>query len=396
MKQFLLLALIALCVPGITRAQAVFGDGSDGAFTAVGATNLVTPNTTLTASSAPGATVLSVNSTSGFASGQEVLIIQFQGNANAGRYEFRKIASVGASTITLTTGTVNPFDSTGDARVIKVWQYTTLNVPISTTLSSTAPALAIRARDGATLNGYIFMSGRGFPGGGIVGGGHGQQGVSYGGSTGGNSSANLGGGGGGEGGGGIGSAGGGGGSYGTVGTSSSAAGATSPASAGAVYGADFPARMYLGSGGGGGGAVLLGPMTEGGAGGGIVYLASPTVTIGANGGILNEGEFGEDGVDSSLSGKSGGGGGSGGSIFITVSSTASVVNNGGLSAFRGDRGEVPSSPTFAVANGGHGGNGRIHINGTISGPGVVVPAATFGPGEPPVAAAAQGGWAEYE
>ena len=48
------------------------------------------------------------------------------------------------------------------------------------------------------------------------------------------------------------------------------------------------------------------------------------------------------------------------------------------------------------AKGGHGGNGRIHINGTISGPGVVVPAATFGPGEPPVAAAAQGGWAEYE
>jgi hypothetical protein len=395
MKSICLFALIALCVPGITQAQAVFGDGSDGAFNPVGTTSLVTPNTTLSSSATAGTTTLNVNSTSGFVAGQEVLIIQFQGASNAGRYEFRKIGSVGASSITLTAPTVNPFDSAGDARVIKVWQFTTINVPGSATVSSTAPVLAMRAQTSMVLNGLLDMTARGFPGGGIVGGGHGQSGVSYGGGSSGSTSANFGGGGGGEGGGGVGSSGGGGGSYGSAGFASSAAGAASAADAGGVYGADFPSRMYLGSGGGGGGAVVLGPMTEGGDGGGIIYVASPTLTIGGGGGMRTEGQRGEDGVDSALAGKSGGGGGAGGSIFVTISSTSTIVNGGALSALRGLRGLVPSLPTFAVANGGDGGNGRIHINGTISG-GAVVPSATFGPGEPPLAASVEGAWSSYE
>jgi len=396
MKMIRFLALIALCVPGITQAQAVFGDGSDGSYAPVGLTTLTTPNTTLSASSAPGATTLNVSSTSGFVAGQEVLIIQFRGGANAGRYEFRKIASVGAGTISLTTPTVNPFDATADARVIKVWNFTTVNLATGTAVSSSAPVLAMRAQTGIVVNGFLDMSSRGFPGGGIVGGGHGQSGVSYDGGSSGSTGANFGGGGGGEGAGGTGSGGGGGGAYGTAGSSGSAAGVATGGAAGGVYGADFPARMYLGSGGGGGGAVILGPMTEGGDGGGIIYLASPTLTVGSIGGIFVDGGDGEDGVDSSLSGKSGGGGGAGGSIFVTVSSTSSITNNGTLSAFRGDRGTVPSSPTFAVANGGNGGNGRIHINGTVVGAGSITPSATFGPGEPPLAASADGAWSSYE
>lgn len=380
----------ALLLPAFLPGQvAVFGDGSDGALSASGATSIAQATNRLSAAVSAGSTVLPLMSTADLSAGNEVLLVTIQGTG-AGQHEFAHISSVGASDITLTAGIANSYASGTDTRVVRVYHYSSVSVASGGTLYSAGPVLAFRSAGAVTLDGSLSAGGNlyasGLGGGGPLPGGSGQQGASINGNGTASTAANDGGGGGGTGGTATGAGGGGGGGYGTAGAAGSTNNFVTGGSGGGVYGATFPTAWFTGSGGGGGGAVLSG-MTSGGKGGGLIVVYAPSVTVSGTGSIDADGEAGEDGTDSFVSGKSGGGGGSGGSIFLHTSVAGGLSNGGTIHSLGGAGGGLVGSAGASVGFGGAGGSGRVHVDGSISGAGSISPSATTGPGEPVPAAA---------
>jgi hypothetical protein len=314
--------------------------------------------------------------------GDEVLLINLQGtaaaNANVGRYEFLRVQSVQADTVTFTTlktrvygeGASNDLGlgtSSSSQRVLlqRVPNYADVTVPAGVSLTAqrwdgtVGGVFYLRAHGTMTLEGAITMNGLGYWGGAATttASATGSQGETYTGFGSSASTPNQGGGGGGQGDScaGYGTSGGGGGHRlaGNNGT------ATCSGEGGLVYG--DATRATLGSGGGSGGMDNVTgdnpPGGRGGYGGGFVGVSVNTLT---GGGLIEaDGSEGEGDTGAPCNGSSttscwdfsgAGGGGAGGSVYLYR-----LVNNfsGGAYANGGDGGDG------ADATAGEGGNGAV-------------------------------------
>lgn len=146
----------------------------------------------------PSATSLTVSSTTGFAAGNKILIIQMQGATvnpitytsafgnitninNAGNYETATIASVAGSTINLSNALTRTYTPSGNVQIVSVPQYNA-GVTVTGTLTaaawngSTGGVLALEscgsgANGTITLNADIDVNNKGFRPGIINGGG---------------------------------------------------------------------------------------------------------------------------------------------------------------------------------------------------------------------------------
>ena len=343
---------------GTTAPFGVFGTGADGDLTVTNGQTIYTDNTrsALAATANSGQSNLALASSSGFANGQEVLVVQVQGTG-AGNYEFGTIASIASNTLGLSKNLTNIFTVGGNskAQVIRVLQYHDLTVQSGGTLTahpwdgSTGGIVAFRASGTVTVSGTISADGKGFRGGGQgTSNGQALQGEYYGGIGGYSYSANYGAGGGGKQ---PDGAAGGGGGYATVGGTGGQRQSGTPGIGGGTYGVSDLSTIYFGSGGG---TACAGIFLPSGIGGGIVYISGAKLTVTgtiSSNGMNGTGEAGNSG---------GGGGGAGGSIFIKGKDNTLGTN---LIAVAGGAGGVASG-----INGGAGGNGRIRIEyGTMTG-----------------------------
>jgi cellulose synthase/poly-beta-1,6-N-acetylglucosamine synthase-like glycosyltransferase len=387
----------------LQRAHATIsgtGNGADGAITISSTTNCQTtaiasgrtqPDCFMTyvnGTSNSGQTTLNVNSTTGIASGDEILITGILGTQQ-GNYEIQSVSSVTSSTITVGANLANTYTFTSGSQetmVVRVPQYTnvtinsggTLTVSAYSSSSHVGGVLALMATGTLTVNtgGTIKLDGLGFAGGSSPTGGAGSAGssgitTSNGGSavagnngsgpgdgTGGGAGGNPGNGAtintGPDGGGGAGGTGGGGGggAYGAAGsgggagtsgtgggggnanTSGGSGSAGSAGGAGSSYGLASLSKMYFGSGGGSGASGAGG---AGGASGG---------GTGANGG----------------NGGNGGAGGTGGGIgYISVEtfimSGTGTISSAGSAGRNGNSGSAGSNASSSDGGGGGGAPG---------------------------------------
>ncbi len=350
------------------------GDGSDGTLSVVTPTTLTPTSTPVVADVMVGGKSLRVISTTGFATGNEVLIIDMQG-ADAGHYEFARLSGTTSTTLTLAAGVTAVIRGATDrVQVVRVLRYDALTVAAGQTLSTstwngaTGGVAAIRVAGTATIAGTLVASERGFRGGaGDPGGracGAAAQGESPTGVGGRSTAANGGGGGGGGGGvyccGGPGqSPGGGGGAYGAGGATGT--GASGIGVGGGAYGVATLVTMFAGAGGGGGGGNCDVASGGGGAGGAVLYLAATTLAV--TGGVTADGAQGLNGGGYEGSGA----GGAGGTVYLagrTMTATAGrITASGGASNSSGS------------GTGGAGGVGRVRIEcATLNG--VACPAAS--------------------
>ncbi len=324
-----------------------------------------------------GTASFNVENSSGFAAGDEVLVMQMDQTPQAGNYELKTIASISGNTITLTTPLDNTFTSGAfdtqapgarAAQLVKVIRFATSVVVGSGDSVRPAPwdgtrggVLAMRVAGQLTVAGTIDASGRGLRG--AVAGGtvpcnnmpsiDNPAGESIFG-TGIRVTSNVGSGGG-AGNSGVcgtaGGAGGGGGGYGAAGTAGDAGGPQVAGQGGAVIGTPDLTRIFLGSGGGSGGSHDVGTAGGGGSGGGSIVLFANAFTI-AGGTVQADGASGTGGVAPA----GGGGGGSGGSVYI--SSPGNVDLGSGRVSANGGAGGIGTG-----AHGGGGGAGRIRVRG---------------------------------
>ena len=328
-----------------------------------------------------------------FAAGQHVFLHQTQAaSGSVGFYEFGIVASVSGTTLTLTAPLTNTYvtDGTHHAQVVRVPQYTTVNVAAGGTLTASAwngttgGILVLEATSSVTVAGTVTMDGNGFRGtrnatcgvhniAGIAGESQLGVGVQGPGTVGG--PANGGGGAGGSRGQDCGEGGGGG--YGAVGNPGgprTQCGTGSPAgcsasvndgTGGAAIGVANLASVVLfgGAGGEGGHDEDGGYAGDGGDGGGLIFIRSNT--LGVTGTISSAGTAGGSGVNTCGDGcgMGGGGGGAGGAIrFNTLVSAA--LGSSRITATGAAGG------TCTCGGGGNGGNGSV---GRI---GVLAPAAS--------------------
>lgn len=188
LERVLVRSFIAVCF--LIGGMTAFGQipGRDGAKTISGSETINT-YTRLTNSPGIGATQLRVSSYAGFAAGDLILIYQAQGATldwatnsasygsvtnynNAGRYEFHEIASLQSpNRINLTSGLQYAYTSGGAAQVVRIPQYTTLNVPAGTSIipqawnGQTGGIIAATVQYTATIDGSVNANGAGFRGG---------------------------------------------------------------------------------------------------------------------------------------------------------------------------------------------------------------------------------------
>jgi hypothetical protein len=359
-------------------STSVWGTGADGDLTVSAGQTIYTDNTrsALSTTAASGQPSLTLSSASGFAVGQEVLIIQMQG-IGAGTYEFGMIAGISGNIITLGVNLSYSYDSDGSspAQVLRVYQYHNVTVQSDGVLTahawdgSTGGVVAFRASGTITETGTISANGQlGGTGAGSAGGtgigfrggqakpanGNQQPGQAFtgegsGGASEAQTSANFSGGGGGY----------------TSGYDGGSGGGGSHASAGGngvYWNTSLPgigATLLTGTsdlttmtfGGGGGGAAIdgSGDVGAGGGGGGIVFITGSSVIV--TGSITTNGGAGGNAF------YGGGGGGAGGSILIKAKIATlgtnlitAIAGAGGLGTGAGNR------------NGGNGGVGRIRID----------------------------------
>ena len=353
----------------------VFGNGSSGDVTvASGQTTVI--NTVRSGIRAQGTQAFPAHST-GFATGDLIVLHQTKGVTNAGHWEFNRIKSINSPTNwTLESPVMLEFLNSGDdkAQVVKVPQFN--NVVVEPDAILTAPKwdgttggiLVFKAAGTVDMAGTVLMQGAGYRGG---AGGHRQAGIQdparsgiQGESTRGNSirssDANHTGGGAGladlaagDGGGG-----GGGGSYATPGTNGTIdsihPGQTPGLGATAIIGtATMNTSIYPGGAGGGGGADDD-PLTiggDGGNGGGIAIIYGHTIN--SPGTINASGTVGQPGSQEGKDGSGGGGGGAGGSIRIVTHQATidGLTTQGGVGGTRG----------IQSGRGGNGGEGRTRV-----------------------------------
>ena len=123
--------------------------------------------------------------------------------------------------------------------------------------------------------------------------------------------------------------------------------------------------MFLGGSGGGGGSGGNNCGSGGGGAGGGALEISGAGSFDVSGSILaNGGPGGSDGSGNC----GGGGGGSGGAIWLVG---ATINNTGSISATGGSAG------SSTITKGGPGSDGRIRLDGTVTGSGTVTPAAGY-------------------
>ncbi|MBI2675708.1 MAG: lamin tail domain-containing protein [Candidatus Aenigmarchaeota archaeon] len=348
----------------------IFGDGSDGPLT-VSSPNVVVNDYAYVTDSglAAGSITLNVDNAAAFSPGNEILIIQMQDAANAGTYEFRRIASKSGNAITLTSSLNSSYTSgifnianAKATQIVRIPQYA--NVTVTSGGSITAAVwngykggiIAFRATGTVNIIGSVGVTvkGKGYRGGAAMTSlaQIGKQGESFNGNPQAQSrSNNQGGGGGGSASIGAGRPGGGtGGGYSANGGNTSGEQGTS--TGGSTYGSAGITTLFLGSGGGSGGTdntnVCGTTSGAGGSGGGAIFITGKTITV--SGSISAKGN---DGQGISCFQHASGGGGSGGSIYL-----------GGFSLTLGSNlvdGTGGAGGTGSDHNGAAGGDGRIRL-----------------------------------
>ena len=126
------------------------GDRHHGAHTAT-PSQVVNTYAAVTTAASPGATAVTVASATGIAAGDLVLVWQVQGGAymsgaagpvplsadTAGNYDVARVTAVTGATLTIAPALTGTYAAVG-AQVIRVPEYTTVNVPTGASL--TAPA----------------------------------------------------------------------------------------------------------------------------------------------------------------------------------------------------------------------------------------------------------------
>lgn len=365
-----LFCVSAACAPG---------DGADGALVYSGTAPLEPARAT--AAGQAGATLLTVGSSSGFATGQLLFIHQTQGE-NAGRWEEAQVTAV-ASPTSLTLAAPLQFTYGAGAQALVERRFTDFTVASGATLSpapwdgSTGGIIAFKARGTVRVDGRISLSGRGYRGGAA-----GASGADYVTNAQGESSAGSGpardpanGAARGDGGGsGCGAGSGGGGGNGTSGQAGTfqpgapAAACTSGCS-GSPLGqgggaAGLPDLSLAIPGGGGGASGSQGGFgrdgAAGGSGGGLLFIHAGDIEV--IGRIDADGQNGAAGYNGSTQPVAGGGGGAGGGIRL-VAGIVHII--GPVSAVGGAGGAppLPSKTSCAPAGtGGTGGDGRIFLS----------------------------------
>ena len=345
---------------GQTAPFGIFGDGSDGDLTVQNGETIYTDNirSALAATAASGQPNLVLSSANDFVVGQEVIIIQMQGNG-AGSYEFGIISTINANTLTLQDNLKNnyPIGGTSKGQVIRIPHYQALSVLSGGIISahawdgSTGGVVIFRSNQTVSIetSASVTTSGKGFSGGIMPNSGWTSLG-----NTGesqlrssiiGSSSPNGGGGGGGCD---YQNAGGSGGSYGTEGTNGGGNQCANNHKMGYIYGDEFLTASFLGSGGGSSGGCCA----DGGAGGGSIFIFAKDIFISGN--LTSNGANGQNGGSNP-----GGGAGSGGSIKITGQSLE--LGNEFVTALGGIGGSSSGMYGGQYTVGGNGGKGRIRI-----------------------------------
>lgn len=329
------------------------GTGEDGNYTVVTGETFYTDNVRAAFSTpaSAGQNMISVNSTSGFEIGKEVLLIQMAG---WGYYEFARVTSINGNNITLDRPLVWNYDTSGNrrAQVIQVPNFASLTIQSGGVLrahswnNQTGGIVAFRVRDVLTIEngGALSVYGLGFQGGPPVNpNNQGYNGESQNGTGGPTRNPNEGGGGaGGNWGTGAG------GGYGTSGENGQSGG--SPGISGLVYGVSDLSQIFLGAGGGAG--SYNNNSGRGGNGGGIVMVFANQINV--QGTIDANGELAPALAPNGNVAEVPGGSGAGGSILL-VADTMNIGNNL-ISAIGGPRQQPPGQNT-----GGAGGYGRIRI-----------------------------------
>ncbi len=376
--------------------------------------NIATP---LTAAAASGATALSVGSTTGFAAGELVLVLQVfaEGAApasgtpaplelsstGAGRWEFARLQGVEGNSLRLTAPLVSGYSAPG-SQVVRVPEYTSVHVqPDSSLLApawngSSGGVLVFLATDAVLNQGIISADGAGFRGGGFsasnarltgcteldqseaTGGsrkGEGLFSAASGAPTHGHGALGNG-----AGGGNCRDAGGGGGGHGGAGgkggytASSDASRDVGGRGGGALRYEPLSRMMFGGGGGAGSGTGGGGAGTSGGAGGGIIYIRARDLQ-GSQGIVRANGRAAAAGNGGA------GGGGAGGHITVRVERRVDCT---GIEA-RGGAGGANTDST-PHGPGGGGGGGVVLLQGStltcsaVALPGVAGQAAAAGGG----------------
>jgi hypothetical protein len=373
---------------------AYLGTGAAGALTAT-AGQVVNAYASITdAALAAGATSFTVTATTGFAAGDEVLVIQMQDGSGAtntaGTHEFRVIQGIVSTTLTLTSPLANAYasgtfnaTSAKAAQIVKVPNYTDVTVPAG--MSLTAPAwngrtggvVVLRAQGTVSISGGVLADGLGYRGGAgaptyancntsMLYAQQSVQGESYGGLGTGATTANGGGGGGSY----IAandcwSNNGGSGGYGTAGgqgvnfNGTPENGATRQTGlGGGTYGSADLSVLMPGSGGGGFSPYCqcCSALPAGGAGGGVVLLIAQSIQVTGAGRISANG-----GTPPNCASRPSdqGAGGSGGAIKL-LGGTVTLGTTGVTAT--GSSGSAGGAPTV-------GGAGRIHLDswGSLTG-----------------------------
>jgi hypothetical protein len=327
------------------------GDGRDGSVTITSSNNINTDvlgslrstnadgiATAVTVN--PTGTSITVNSITGFANGDKVLLINMQGTTgdttDVGNFEILTVSgSPSGSVINVEETISKSYDgaSFANQRVIcqRIPQWNDVNI-------NSGADLTCNAWDGTTGGVLIFYSfgtvtvssgrtinadSKGYRGGiksetsGIIA----DQGESRTGPGSANTSANDGGGGGAE----SNNGDGGGGGYATAGLAGNVS-APKPGSGGGTYGSTTLTNLFMGSGGGGG--AYTSGASDGAPGGGIIYINAKIISITGN--ITSKGGIS---ATTTAGAWTEGGGGAGGSILIRTEEltigTNSVDVNGG-------------------------------------------------------------------
>ena len=352
------------------------GSGGDGAVTINSSQNINTQvlgslrstnadgilTTVSSFASATGGTDLDVASATGFANGDEILVINLQGdgtnNGNVGNYEFLEIQNISSNTFTFTSTIEKLYGATTSNLVLTGQQVIVQRVPqwTSVTIQSGGTLIAnawdgtsggiIAFRANGTVNvqsgGFIDANGLGYTGGGGSDLDGGSNGESYDGSVGkgGNDTTS------GANGGNFGTSGGGGSS--NAGTTPSPAGTRGGGGGG---GGDNTNPGAGGSGGttdvAGGGGGSSGDNVVGGAGGNAGSAGGGTATLAAVGSGATTGQGGHGGATGNTG--LGAGGGGGGGLYGTASLTTLFHGSGG-----GGGGGKDNGTTSGTGGGGGG------------------------------------------